>query len=163
MKIRKVKKEDLDQIYSLFLELCKEEDKSAYKTAGFLKRMRMRRKDFEKSVKKDILNDIKKRNSLYLVTEIDKRLVGYCLGSIIKTEDPFFDPEKFGYLNAMVVSSKFRKQGIARMMHNKLLQWMKAKGCKAVYLEVFSVNSAVSLYEKWGYRSTVNKMWKNLK
>ena len=162
MIIRPAKKEDIEQIYNLFLELYKEEDNSAKKTAKFLKNLRKKRKDFEKSVKKELLKGIRERNSIYLVAEIDNKLVGYCYGQFTKTKDPFFKPSTIGYLHSIIVNRKFRGKGIAKKLHQEIIEWFKKKKCSTIYLEVFVNNSAISLYKGWNYKTATCKMWRNI-
>lgn len=162
MLIRLAKKEDIEQIYYLFLELFKEEDNSAKESAKFLKDLRSRKKDFQKSVRKELLRQMLEKNSIYLVAEIESKLVGYCYGTVSKTKDPFFRPATIGYLNSIIVLKKFRGKGIAKKLHNELLRGFKKKKCSTVYLEVFTSNSAVNLYEQWNYKISTCKMWKKI-
>lgn len=162
MIIRPAKKEDVDEIFELFLELCQEEDKSARKTAKFLRALREKRDDFERSGKKELLREIQDKNAAYLVAEIDGSIVGYCYASFSKTKDPFFKPAMIGYLSSIVVKKKLRGKGIAKKLHAKAMDWLKKKKCSTVYLEVFMNNNAMNVYENWGYKAATCKMWKKL-
>ncbi len=162
MIIRKAKKRDIENVYLLFLELFESEDRSARKTAKFLKDLRSRRKDFYLSVKKELLREIKEKNSLYLVAEEDGELKGYIRGCIINVKDPFFKPQKIGYLHAMVTKKKYRGKGVSNKLYTELLKWFRKNKCATVSLEVFATNPAVKLYEKWGYKISTHKMWKKL-
>jgi len=160
MKVRRAKNEDIEQIYSLFGELFTEETRGAGKVAKFLKDLRKKKNGFEKSAKKELLREIKERNSRYLVVEENGILLGYGYASVHKTKDPFFNPKVIGYLNSIVVSKKLRGKGIASTLHAEISKWFKEKKCDAIYLEVFVTNTAVKLYEKWGYKTSTCKMWK---
>ena len=162
MKIRKAKKSDLEDIYTLCLELFKSEDASAGKVAMFLRDLRSRRKDFKSSSKKELLREIKEKNSLYLVAEEDNELKGYVRGCIINVKDPFFKPQKIGYLHAIVTKRKYRGKGISNKLYAELLRWFKKNKCSVVSLEVFATNPAVKLYEKLGYKISTYKMWKKI-
>lgn len=161
MIIRKAKKEDIQQIYKLFLQLCSEEDKAAKKTAKFLGDIRNRRNDFEKSVKKELLKELETPKSIYLVAE-EEGLMGYCYVSYQKTKDAFFKSVVIGYLNSIVVDKKHRRKGIAKKLHEEAIKWFKKNKCSIVYLEVFQNNLAVETYEKWKYKKSTCKMWKKL-
>jgi len=163
VKIRKAKKEDLEGVYELFLELCKSEDVSAIKASKHLKILRQRRPDFEKSVKKELLKSIKDGSSLYLVAEDDGVLFGYCYGTVLKVKDAFFMYPKIGYLHSLVISKKHRGKGVASSLHTDMLNWFKKKGCSSVSLEVFVTNLAKEIYVKWGYKPFVYKMNKKLR
>ena len=162
MIIRKAKKGDIEGVYLLFLELFKSESLAAGKTAKFLKDLRSRRKDFQASAKKELLREVKTKNSVFLVAEENKTLIGYGYGSIHRTKDPFFKPKNLAYLNAVVVNKKFRSKGVGYKLYKELLKYFRKHECVAISLEVFANNSAVKLYEKWGYKISTYKMWKRL-
>ncbi|MFH1063701.1 MAG: GNAT family N-acetyltransferase [Candidatus Woesearchaeota archaeon] len=163
VKIRKAKREDLQGVYNLFLELCDSEDSSELKIAKHLKSMRKRRPDFEKSAKRALLKSISDRKALYLVAENEGELLGYGYGTVLSAKDSFFISQKIGCLNALVVSRKHRGKGVASGLHAELLDWFRKKGCSSASLEVFTTNAAQDIYKKWGYSSFTCKMNKKLK
>lgn len=56
------------------------------------------------------------------------------------------------YIANVAVSEKFRRQGIGRLLTDKILTYAKDKNCAFVSLEVRKSNiSAISLYEKQGF------------
>ncbi|MBN2459737.1 GNAT family N-acetyltransferase [Candidatus Woesearchaeota archaeon] len=134
--------------------MAESEDESSKKIADFLINVRKRRKDFEKSAKKELLREIKEKNSIYLVAEENHVIAGYIYGSMKKQKSPFFELPLIGKFNAIVVRKEFRGKGIAKQLNQKLEDWMKKKGCKVIYLEVFSENLASELYTKWEYKKT---------
>ena len=73
-----------------------------------------------------------------------------------------FKPQKIGYLHAMVTKKKYRGKGVSNKLYQELLKWFRKNKCAAVSLEVFAINPAVKLYEKWGYKISTHKMWKKL-
>ena len=162
MIIRKAKKKDIDGIYAVFLELAKSEDSAAKKIAHYLYKMRKRKKEFENNVKNDLLKDIRKRNTLFLVAEINNEIIAYALASIFGAKDNFFDIPSIGYFNALTVKNKYRKKGIGSKLNKSVEDWFKKNNCRHIYLEVFESNTASKIYERWGYKDTVHKMWKKL-
>jgi len=154
MIIRKAKPEDIDGIYKCFLEMAESEDDSSKRIADFILDVRKRRKNFEKSAKKELLREIKEKNSVYLIAEENNEIAGYIYGSIKKQKSPFFELPLIGKFNAIVVRKEFRGKGIAKQLNQELEDWMKKQGCKLIYLEVFSENLASELYIKWGYKKT---------
>ncbi|NQU79605.1 GNAT family N-acetyltransferase [Candidatus Woesearchaeota archaeon] len=162
VKIRKAKKDDLQGVYEVFLDLLRAEDDCACRIAKDAKRFRKRRLDFERSAKKDLLSDIIDRKKRYIIAEIDKEIVGYALGCIPSTKDNFFVLPKTGYFNSLVVRKKYRGEGIASNLHAAMLKWFKEKKCSSVSIEVFVTNPAVNMYERWGYKGVVQKMNKKL-
>jgi len=162
MNIRVANSKDILGIYECFLDMAETEDKSSKKIASFLMEVRKRRKDFETSAKKELLREIREKNSIYLIAEQNEEIAGYIYGSIKNTKSPFFKLPKIGYFNALVVRKKFRGLGIAKMLHQELEKWLRKNGCKYIYLEVFSENSASELYFKWGYKNVNYIMAKKL-
>ncbi|MBU0615789.1 MAG: GNAT family N-acetyltransferase [Nanoarchaeota archaeon] len=162
MDIRKARSKDINGIYQCFLDMAESEDRSSKKIAGFLMSVRKRKKNFETSAKKELLREIKEKNSIYLVAEENQEIAGYIYGSIKITKSPFFDLPKVGHFNALVVRKKFRGYGISKLLNQELEKWLKKQGCKMVYLEVFSENPASELYLKWGYKKANYIMAKKL-
>ncbi len=162
MIIRKAKTEDVDGIYEVFLELAKSEDTAAKKAALFFYKMRKRKKDFEINVKKELLKSIRKRNSLYLVVEIDNKIIAYAFANILNVKDNFFEVPKIGYFNALTVKKRYRGGKIGSKLNQEIEKWFRKNNCRHIRLEVFSNNPASKIYKKWGYKDVVHKMWKKL-
>ncbi len=160
--IRKAKKEDLDQVYDVFLEMIKSEDLSSRKVDNFLIGLRRKRPDFKESAKQELVREFRERNSIYLVAETGNKIVGYIRGSIIENKDPFFKTIKIGYLNALAVSKKHTGRGIASELNKSLEKWFKENKCSQIHLEVFENNPAIKIYEKWGYKTFNRKMSKKI-
>jgi GNAT superfamily N-acetyltransferase len=160
MNIRKATARDVDDVYGVMLELFVPEDKAS-KKAG-LSAIRVRRKDFKTSAKKDLLRAILDKNSLYLVAEDGGDIIGYGYGVVKKEKSPFFVTVPIGYLSAVVVAKNYRGKGVASALHDLLVTWFKKNKCVQIHLEVFEGNPAVPIYEKWGYKTFVRKMGKKV-
>ncbi len=74
----------------------------------------------------------------------ETRLAGYLFAMIVDGE---------GELHRIAVLPEFRRMGIAGLLMEAFLSWMKERGTGAATLEVRQGNTAaVSLYEKYGFR-----------
>ena len=160
--IRKATIKDIEQIYEVCLDMVNSEDKSARKIGGYLLDIRNRRKDFVSSSKRELLREIKEKNTVYLVAQAGNIIVGYARGEFLAKKDPFFKPIKIGYLHALVVLNKWRSYGIASKLNSELEKWFRKKKCSQIHLEVFENNDAIKIYENWGYKRFINKMSKKL-
>ncbi len=162
MIIRKAKKKDLEQVYGLFLQLAEVEDKSAKKIGKFAFNIRTKKKSFEKGVKKDMLKAFSDRKSIYLVAEIDGKLVGYAYGSYFKDVNIYFKTSIRAKAKALVVDKKHRGTGIAKALAAERQKWFKSKKCEYVFLTVFATNPAIGFHEKQGYKPYVLEMGQKL-
>lgn len=162
IKIRKAKRNDLDQVYYLLLEMIEAEDCGSKKIAPDLMNLRIRKKDFEKKAKEELLKEFSEKNSIYLVAEVNNEIRGYLRGSFVVMSDAFFETHKVGFLNALVVSKKHNGKGIASKLNADFEEWLKNNDCKQIHLEVFKNNPADKIYKKWGYQTVNKKMFKKL-
>ena len=163
MKIRKATGKDVDGIYELFLEMIKSEDAASRKSGISLMTLRKKDKNFEKNARKELLREIRAKNSLYLVAEDKGKLTAYAYGFVPKNDDPFFSKSIVGYFSAILVTKKYRRKGLAKKLKVEMENWFKKKKCDFIYLEVFAENPASKLYKKWGYKVTTQKMFKKVK
>jgi len=148
MEIRKATAKDVDEVYRLFLEMIKSEDAASRKSGISLMNLRKKDRNFEKNAKKELLREIRAKNSLYLVAEDKGKLAAYAYGFIPKVKDPFFTMPIVGYFSALLVTKKHRGKGLAKKLKLEMESWFEKKKCDFVYLEVFSTNPAVDLYKK---------------
>lgn len=162
IKIRQATTKDVDQIFEIFLDMAKAEDKAMRTSNSYLMRTRLRRDDFESSSKKCIRQKIKTKNTEYLVATIDDKITAYAIGEIKKNKNPFFKTVKTGRLVALAVAKKYRKRGIASLLYQEMEGWFKKRKCLQIDLFVVNNNPAISIYKKWGYKTFVNNMSKKL-
>lgn len=160
--IEKAQKKDVNGVYVVLLEMIKSENACARKVSPSLMKQRIKRSDFEASAQKELLRSFKEKNSRFLVAKVDGKVVGYARGSIVKNKDPFFKTVTTGYLHALAVLKKYTKKGIASLLYEKIETWFKENKCSHIYLEVFEHNSAIKIYDKWGYVSCNKKMVKKI-
>lgn len=76
---------------------------------------------------------------------------------------PIVVPRRFVQIEDLVVSERFRHQGIGQALIERAHQWTREKGLTEVELGVWEFNtSARALYEKLGYQATRRIMRKHL-
>ncbi len=161
MKIRKARKEDFEQYYKLdkkfgeFDKICVIKNYRKYLEWDDKLAKREKKKDFEKI--------IKKKNTLFLVAEDNKNLIGFIIGEIYN-RPKFYKIKKNGFIGDIFVTKKHRGKGIALKLKNKLFKWFKDNKIKSIRLNVFSENKyAIKIYKKWGFKILSYDMWKELK
>ncbi|MCS4542308.1 MAG: ribosomal protein S18-alanine N-acetyltransferase [Euryarchaeota archaeon] len=84
----------------------------------------------------------------FLVAEIDGLVVGYVVGIIgtIRWKGE-------GYILAIAVDPSYRKKGIGTVLMTNIINRLKSRGAKRVYLEVKASNSAAQyFYSKLGFK-----------
>ena len=109
MKIRKVRKEDYEQILNLQLEL--EDEECCYD-----KNLKKYCYDTEKGRKKleDRIND---ENTIMYVAEIDETIIGFIDGYI--ADDEWWYESTMAYLAHIIVTKKYRNRGIGSLLIKK--------------------------------------------
>ncbi|MBT3298451.1 GNAT family N-acetyltransferase [archaeon] len=162
--IRKSKIEDLEEIYEIFLELAKSEDKATKLLDNKLMNLRKRKKEFKQLSKKDILKSIKSRKSICLVAEDTKKekVIGYCYFTLNKSWCNFFEKPPIIYLNSIVIQNRYRKKGISSLFLKNVKKIGKKEKCRYILLDVISTNPAKKIYQKWGFKSCTETMFKRL-
>lgn len=83
-------------------------------------------------------------NAVYLVAELDGKLVGSVLGT--------HDGRK-GWINRLAVAPEFRRQGVARMLVNEVEQRLYELGIEMVACLIYAGNTtSMEVFEKLGYK-----------
>lgn len=143
MIIRKAKKNDIDDIIKLADQLRKTEsniDKNLKADAYLSDNYR------EKQLKY-----ISSRKKIFLVLEIDNKIVGYVNGYIVDNVDIYYH-ESVAYLDCLCVDKSFRNQGYGKKLIDEFTKVVKNKGVKYIKLNAFESNiPAVNLYKKEGF------------
>jgi len=102
--------------------------------------IQLRQSDQPEEIQKKLLRD----SDLFLVAELDGRIVGTVLGG--------FDGRR-GMMYHLAVNQGYRKQGIATKLVDELELRLRAKGCIRYYLIVFPDNQdAINFYEANGWK-----------
>ena len=100
---------------------------------------------------------VRKRNSVFLVAEVDKKIVGYFTADIRKVRI-FADPN-IGFISNGYIDAKYRRNGIGKMMMKWLKDWFSEKGIKRVELNVDIRNDlGIKAWQKYGFREYQKRM-----
>lgn len=99
------------------------------------------------------------RNQVY-VAEFDGRYAGHCW---IGTQTDFFTRRVDPWIFDLSVKPEFRRKGIARALHAKAEQWVRAQGLPWLGLQVMAHNQAAAgLYASLGYQPRAISMKKKV-
>ena len=143
MKIRKATKKDVKNIADLFR---REFRKPPYK---------------EKWSEKDAVRKIRdyfKRSSIF-VLETEKEITGFIVASTFLWESGIR-----GFIDEIVVSSKFQREGYGKKLINYAEDYFKKKGIKRVSLMSAKNSMAFKVYKKLGFKEeNFVSMYKKLK
>ncbi len=101
------------------------------------------RKDWDVTIE-----EIKKRNSLIIVAQVDEQVVG--MAHLVKGRLP--KNKHVGFLGISILKD-FRGNGIGNAMMNYTIEWAKRQNeLEKISLTVFSTNNpAINLYRKLGF------------
>ena len=95
-----------------------------------------------------IEREVDRGNAVYLVAELDGKLVGSVLGT--------HDGRK-GWINRLAVSPEFRQQGIARMLVNEVENRLYELGIETIACLIEDQNKiSMQMFEKLGYKRESN-------
>ncbi|MBI2079667.1 GNAT family N-acetyltransferase [Candidatus Micrarchaeota archaeon] len=101
--------------------------------------------------KKWLIKNIKSKNSLVLVAEYWRELVGYSLFQI-KDNVPIYSITKLGHVSDLYIKKIHREKGVASKFKKEAFKWFKRKGLKQLSIMVHSDNKkAHKIYRKWGF------------
>lgn len=101
----------------------------------------------ETGFKKIIKNDTESINNLFLVAEVDKRIVGFsrCEGNRLKRTS---HKVEFG----ICVLKEFWGYSIGKKLLKESVHWADSNGIKKITLNVIETNNkAIMLYKKYGF------------
>ena len=141
MKIRSAKIDDCDAITSLYKQL--------YDTEKVFDDNLINEYIIDDKQLKSIRKKIKSRKEIFLVAEMEQKIVGVIDGYII---DSIHYKEKVSFLEHLCVDKKYRKKRIATELIQEFSNKSKEKGATYVKLYAFEKNSnAIKLYNKLGF------------
>lgn len=154
IKIRKARKEDLRQINEIYIEGCIDEGKLQF--AHFSRRDAIKDlKKHESFRKKGWKKQLKSRKNLWLVTEIDGKIVGFANADIY---------HKRGRMNFLYIKKSYRRRGIGKEMTKMRINWLMNKKIKEIEAGAYVKNKpSINNLEKFGFIPTYIKLKKKLK
>ena len=143
MIVRKARKSDIDDIIRLADQLRKTEanlDKNL-KYDAYLSEIYIERQ----------LKYISSRRKIFLVLEIQGKVVGYVNGYLVENNEIYYK-EPVAYLDCLCIDKSVRKQGLGKKLLDEFINAVKKQGIKYVKLNAFENNiPAVNLYKKEGF------------
>lgn len=145
MLIRPAKIKDIDDIVKLALKTLRghrQFNPSAYAS----------RKKAPKFLKNLFNKSIYSSQAFVIVAEDQDRIIAY-IRAEIKKRPPIFQTLKWGYISGLYVDEKYRRQGIATQLLEKIYPWLKKKKMK--YLEIgvhFKNPAAKAIYQKQQFK-----------
>jgi diamine N-acetyltransferase len=103
-------------------------------------------------------------NAALFVAEQQSTLVGMIHSEVRAAPDlSLFVSRHFVYIDDLVVSERFRHQGVGLALVERVHQWSREKGITEVELGVWEFNTPARIfYEKLGYQTTRRLMSKRL-
>jgi len=152
MEIRKAKKTDLEGIFELGFKLLK------YHTQynDYYKPVKSK-KEFKKGQKKYFTEQLKKRNSLFLVLDDDGKLAGYSIAKITKNP-PVLKEKRRGEFAEIFIDDKYRGKNWGKKLLETSLAWLKKKKIHQVVVKYDAKNGwAENLYKKAGFHPFQNE------
>lgn len=148
MNIREATIQDIDQLMFLYSEQFEV-------MADLLPYLNQSGSQDRQFIKSTIVND----DSQIFVAENDTVIVGFV--SIFEKESSNFNfrvYHKYAYIMDIIVTKKFRGNGIARKLMDKARQWAEERKLDYMELSVLSDNPAVNFYHKLHFEETVQTM-----
>ena len=142
VKIRKATIDDYSSIINLYKQL--------YDAEKVFDNNLIRTYKVDEKQEKEIKKRIRSRKEIFLVSEIDSKIVGLVDGYILES---IYYKEKVAYLDHLCVDKKHRNNEIGTLLIKEFCDISKKKGAKFVKLNAFEGNkNAVSLYKKLGFK-----------
>jgi RimJ/RimL family protein N-acetyltransferase len=97
---------------------------------------------------KNYIKNLNPLNLLYLVAEIDRRVVG-----LLSLERETYAKSRHLASLGMVILKEYRMEGIGSALVETGLEWARKRGIEKVILSCFSTNTgAIALYKKFGFK-----------
>lgn len=119
-----------------------------------------REKYFQKTI-----HTMKMYNGIIYLAKQNDKVIGAIFGVINNEETKTynFQAPKRGRIIEFVVSKQYQHLGIGKQLLNKIEEYFKKQGCKAVLLDVFGHNeSAKKFYYNNGYFDRIIEVMKKL-
>ena len=111
------------------------------------------------------IEEINNCNGKILLASQNKEIIGLIIGIINNEEENTynFKVPKRGRITELIVSQKYRTSGIGQKLLNKMEEYLKNIGCKAILIECFGYNTnALKFYQKNGYSNRTIEMMKKI-
>jgi GNAT superfamily N-acetyltransferase len=150
MIIRKATVKDIPLLVGLWKEFMKDHDRIVIRANRKVKPYLERNTVAVAKYRKFITKNVKSRDAIVFIAEIDGKPAGYNLNMIEKTI-PIFKIKRIGYISDLFVRKPYRGKGVSTAFIKEAIRWFKKKGMKHVSLKVQANNKARKIYQKWGF------------
>lgn len=119
-------------------------------------------KKFIINQQKELLND---KNHIFIVAEINNKIVGVITGHIGKREEAdVYVHQNIGFIDELSVIPEHRKIGIGKKLIEKILNELKYRKIEYVGIgAAYNNSTAIKLYKSYGFNPEGIWMLKNLK
>jgi len=99
----------------------------------------------------DLGKELTDKNSLFLIAEQNKEILGYFRGSVDPSPN-YVEPEKIGVVYDLFVTEKQRGRSIGSRLLDEALSWFKKKKAKNIELNVDTRNPAgIAFWKRHGF------------
>jgi len=106
--------------------------------------------------------DVKKKNNVIFVALIDDKIAGY-IEIYIKKNFRMFRIKEYAYIDSATTHKDYRGLGVARMLTEASIKYLKEKKIKYVRVNVYTSNKiALKVWRKLGFRPQSIKMIKEI-
>ena len=151
IQVRKAAVKDIDILVKLWKEFMRIHDDYVIARNPILTDHLKYDPKAERYFKEWIGKNLKSKDSLILVAEVDTKPVGYIFTEI-KPNIRIFRIKRFGRINDLFIQQKYQRLGISSRFHEETLKWLKSKKIDYLTLFVFNDNDIPrKIYEHWGF------------
>lgn len=106
---------------------------------------------FEKSGEEYFKDKISGKEGVCFVAEVDKEIVGYLVGGMMKTYS-YRKIKKQSELENILVKENFRGQRLGEKLFQEFIKWSKEKGVDRIKVCAYSQNhGAINFYKRIGF------------
>ncbi len=152
MEIRKAKKSDLEEIFALGFKLLKYHTQynDYYQPVKNLK-------EFKKGQRKYFTEQLKKRNSYFLVLDDDGKIVGYSIAKVT-ANPPVLKDKMRGEFAEIFIDEKYRGKNWGNKLLEQSLAWLSKKKIRQIIVKYDAKNDwAENLYKQAGFHPFQNE------
>ncbi|MFH1133096.1 MAG: GNAT family N-acetyltransferase [Nanoarchaeota archaeon] len=102
-----------------------------------------------------LARNLKQKNGAFFVAETGGKLIGYA-GVAVEDNPASFRARKKGHIFNLYVLEAFRRKGVAKLLFQKAVAWLKAQKVGEHMIMVYDENElAHRWYNRLGYKDTI--------
>jgi ribosomal protein S18 acetylase RimI-like enzyme len=103
-----------------------------------------------------------KEDEYFIFAKDGDEYAGYLFGCL-KDTSYSYKIRRVGYLDSLIVSEKYRGQGISTKMKELFFDWLRSKNITICQIHVNAKNtSALDIYKKWGFEVDELRLWRKI-